>query len=90
MYAKIIDNEVQFAKRIVEYEGETIYNPSEEIILALGFLPVVFTEQPESTITTEYVPTWSEVDGEIVQGWEAVEKPVSYEEIAKTLLGGAV
>ena len=89
MFAKIIDNQIHFGQREVEYEGQTIKHPSDEIFIALGYLPVVFTTQPEAPEGYEYVETWSQENDHIIQGWELVEVPdePTAEEIVNILTG---
>lgn len=92
VFGKLIDGAASFAKRIVEYHGETVEHPSDEILVDLGFLPVVFAMQPEAPEDFTYEETWTEENGELVQGWELVpaDDDISDSEVIEILLGGAV
>lgn len=92
VFGKLIDGEIYFAKRAVEYYGETIKNPSEDILRDLGFLEIEFTPQPEAPDGFEYLPTWEEKGGAIVQGWKPfpVDDEISDTEALSILLGGAI
>ena len=99
MRAKIIDGELILAPRKInrEIDGEqyTTYNPTDEMLAEQGWLPVVETDPPDDPPEGyHYEPTYTEVDDEIVQGWELVEDPdpgedeISAEEALQIILGG--
>ena len=88
-YAKLIDGVIYYAPKKIQ-DGDTVtYNPTPEMLLPLGYLPVVTTNPPE--IPEGYYADyhWEEQDGEIVQVWEIVEDPYYYDatpdEIAEAL-----
>lgn len=88
-YAKLIDSYPLFAPRHLTVGENVIYNPPEEIYLEQGWLPVKFTDQPEPQGYGYYSETWTEKDGEIVQGWEWVEETdVPADEAMSILFGG--
>lgn len=73
MYAKVINNEIVFAR--IEFEGWTNVetgvltpNPSEQDFLAAGYQKVVQTQDDykEDMIS---IPYYEVEDGEIVQRW---------------------
>lgn len=65
MYAKLVNGVIFFAPRKIKYNGFIYLNPKPAILLAAGYKPVIFTEQPGP----EYVETWTETDDAIEQGW---------------------
>lgn len=96
MRAKIIDGEIVFAPRKIvrEIDGEmyTTYNPTDEMLADAGWLTVVETEPPEAPEGYHYEATYTEDDGEIVQGWVLVEDSddISDSEALDIIMGGVV
>ena len=92
MYAKLIDGALIPAPRKLNTEigGEsyTVFNPPAEMLEADGWLPVVYTDEPEAPEGYHYEATYSEESGEIVQGWELVETDYSDAEAFNMLFGG--
>lgn len=53
---------------------KTIFNPTEEILLDMGYLPVTYTDIPtDSPDGQHYESSWSQTDAEIVQVWTLVD-----------------
>ena len=70
MFAKLDPNgHLHIAPRKVETEEEIIYNPPEEVLRALGYKLVVFTEEPEAPEGYFAVSDCEETETEIVQVW---------------------
>ena len=93
MYAKLIEGEIQFAPRkivrVIDGRSYTTLNPTGEMLEEQGWLPVVKTQTPgDAPDGYHYIPTYSEVNGEIVQGWELLEIEYSEEEAFDILFGG--
>lgn len=91
-YAKLIDGVISYAPRKITNQDESItYNPTGEMLMPLGYLPVTYTDVPE--VEEGYMPVshWEEQDGAIVQVWTAEEDPYYYEaspdEVAEALEG---
>ena len=78
MYAKIIDGNIQFAKRIEKIGGEMVNFPTEEQYRSIGFLPVRFVDYPDDG--KYYEESWEEADDEIVRTWTMVELPDEVDE----------
>ena len=74
-YAKLIDGNLVLAPNPVTIDGRRIGNPPAETLLALGYLPVIYTEPP--TVEPGYVAVegWTEEAGSIVQTWTVEEEP---------------
>ena len=100
-YAKITEGQIQFAPRKlprkIEIDGELVdfitTNPTGEMLAEAGFLPIVWTEQPDDAPAGYcYEAGWAEDDGQIVQTWTLVEDPnadeISAEEALELLTGG--
>lgn len=80
MYAKLINGTLRSAPKKVDYNGKTIFNPPEEILLGMGYLPVTYTDMPtDSPDGQHYESSWSQTDTEIVQVWTLVDDPAEPE-----------
>lgn len=74
MYAKIINNVLVPAPKIINYDGNTIVNPSEKLLLRIGYLPVTYTDMPtDAPEGQHYESHWEQTDTEIVQVWTLVD-----------------
>ena len=85
MYAKLSDNTLQIAPKQVQRAGKTVINPSEDILLALGYLPVQYTDPPVADDGYCAVPRWVQAEMAIVQEWDVVKDtrpPTAEERIA--------
>lgn len=95
-YAKLIGGALIYAPRklATEIDGESymVYNPPDELLEEQGWLPVVYTNPPEAPEGYNYEPTYTEDDGEIVQGWVLVEDSddISDSEALDIIMGGVV
>lgn len=75
MYAKLIEGAFYPAPRKLPVGSTIVYNPSEDMLLAEDYKPVVYTAEPE-TEPGYYAESHWEDDGEsIVQVWEVIEEP---------------
>lgn len=80
MYAKLISGALRSDPKKVDYNGKIIFNPTEEILLELGYLPVTYTDMPtDAPDGQHYESSWSQTDTEIVQVWEMVDNPAETE-----------
>ena len=74
---------LEIAQNQVKSDGKMIINPSDDIYLAFGYLPVQYTEPP--TVEEGYyaVPKWVQTETAIVQEWEIKkdDRPFSAEQI---------
>ena len=80
-YAKLINQYPQYAPNPILAGAQRIGNPPKTVYLAHGYKPVVYTDLP-GEVPTGYqrTETWSEGDGNIVQGWVLVKVPISDDE----------
>lgn len=92
MYAKLIDNNFIIAPKKLNGENVIVYNPPAEMYASQGWLPVVFTEEPEAPSGYIYEPSWEQRNGKIVQIWMLIEllDDVDSDEALEILLGGAI
>lgn len=87
-YAKLIDGVIDFAPKKIKDGETTTYNPTGEMLEELGYLPVTFTDPPETEPGYGAFCAWEEVDGTIEQRWHVEEVEPTDEEILSILLGG--
>lgn len=79
-YAKLVNGSLRASPKNVEYNSRIICNPKEDILLALGYLPVTYTNMPTDAIEgSHYEQHWEQTETEIVQVWELVEDVVMQE-----------
>lgn len=80
MYAKLVNDTLRSAPKKVDYNGKTIFNPPEEILLDMGYLPVTYTDMPSDAPEGQhYESSWSQGENEIVQVWTLVDNPAEPE-----------
>ena len=96
MYAKLINGTLRSAPKKVDYNGKTIFNPTEDVLLDMGYLPVTYTDVPtDATEGQHYESHWEQTDAKIVQVWELVDNPaepepeLSAEEALNIIMGVA-
>lgn len=91
-YAKLINGIPSYAPNPILIDGFYIGNPPGAVYEAEGYKPVVYSDPPgEAPIGYQWVESWSEGDGNIIQGWVQEELPPeepSAEELLEILLGG--
>lgn len=86
MYAKLNNNRIVRSPNKVNYEGRTIFNPPEEVLTALGYYPVTYTDMPmDAPEGLHYEPSWYQGDTEIIQIWTLVDNPEEPEESASEI-----
>lgn len=88
IYAKLIDGALVLAPKKIKNGDSITYNPTGEMLIPLGYLPVRFTDAPETDIKHIPVCTWTQADTEIIQQWHIEEAEPTETEILSILLGG--
>lgn len=88
MYAKLQNNTLQVVPKQVQWEGHTVINPSEGILLALGYLPVQYTDTPAVDDGYYAAPRWTQTETAIVQEWDVVKdtRHLTAEEVTALLI----
>lgn len=80
-YAKLIDGELVFAPNPIKAGNAYIGNPLGSVYEAEGYKPVVYSDPSgDAPAGYQWIETWSEEDGNIVQGWVLEEVPISEDE----------
>lgn len=76
MYAKLINNIPRRAPKKVVYDGKTIFNPPEDVLTALGYYPVTYTDMPtDAPEGQHYESSWYQGEEGILQTWSLVDDP---------------
>ena len=89
IYAKLINGSISYAPSRLRLETVTVYNPTPEMLIAVGYKPVRYTDPPEVQHGYVAVPGWEETETEIVQMWTVEEEPDEIsEERAYRILAG--
>lgn len=86
MYGKLINEKIEYAPKNLNYKGRLICNPKEDLLLGLGYLPVVLTEQERQEGHVS-IPYWEQEESRIVQKWkfEKMEEGITIEDRVTTL-----
>lgn len=80
MYAKLVNGTLRSAPKKVDYNGKTIFNPIDDVLLGMGYFPVTYTDMPtDASNGQHYESHWEQTDTEIVQVWTLVDNPVEPE-----------
>ena len=74
-YAKLVDGAISYAPNKISVGDYTVYNPTPEMLTALGYKPVRYTDPPEVNPGYVAVPGWTETETEIVQVWTVEKEP---------------
>lgn len=76
MYGKLESGILLTAPKQVSYNGNTVFNPPENIMRELGYLPIVHTGMTADAPTGQhYESHWEQTGAEIRQVWELVDNP---------------
>lgn len=83
MYGKLIDNRLQIAPNPLITNDKVIANPTNEMLVQEGYLPVIIKDQPAFTDGYYYKPIYTENEGKIYQDWEKHKLEEENDEIAQ-------
>lgn len=70
MYAKLVDGAIYPAVPVIVPNENFIFKPTEEQLIASGYLPIRHTTAPEAKVGFKRSFKWVQTDGELVQEWE--------------------
>ncbi len=95
MFAKLKDNGyLEYPKtNVVLPSGRTVTNPTDEMLIELGFKKLIRIQQPDPVLGFYFTSHFEETDDQIVEVWDMVEQPESEapesERILSILVGEA-
>lgn len=84
MYAKLINGKLQIAPNPLITNNKVIANPTNEMLMQEGYLPVVEITKPSDTTDYYYKDEYEIKDNQILQNWKQVYFITDLDEI-KTL-----
>lgn len=73
MYAKLTDGCLYKLRMPLKTDSRDIFTNDENIIIANGYKPVVYTDMPSENAVSH----WEETDTQITQVWEIIEEGVT-------------
>ena len=87
MYGKLTEGKITYAPNSVIYGDKRIINPSEEVLLSLGYYPITYTEPPVTKYGYCAIGGWDQIESGIVRTWtvEPYTEEQSMEERIKNL-----
>lgn len=74
-YGKIVNNKLEYAYRPMLINGEWHSNPSNELLLELGYKPIEYTEMPVKE-GYYYTSSFEDEGSKILQVWTEHEIPI--------------
>ena len=80
MFAKLNEGNIVFAPQKLNGDGVIVYNPPAEMYLEQGWLPLRFTDEPESPAGYYYESGWEEQTDAVVQTWTLTPLPDDIDE----------
>lgn len=96
-YGKVINGTLRSSPKKVTHNGHLIYNPKEDVLKELGYLPVTKVDMPtDAPEGQHYESSWEQGENEILQTWTLVDDPVyeepelSVEEALAIIVGGTI
>lgn len=84
MYGILNNGTLAPAPRRITLDGCAVFNPTDAQYEAAGYLPVIYTDAPETPEGHYAEPYWEEQDGEIVEVWAFVPNPEPTEDESLT------
>lgn len=87
MYGKLTEGKITYAPNSVIYGDKRIINPTEDILLSLGYYPITQTDPPVTEHGYHAVGSWEQTENGIIRTWtvEPYTEEQSMEERIKNL-----
>lgn len=79
-YAKLINGRPSYAPPRICIDSVVVYNPTDELLFAEGYLPIVEVPMPDVDEQHYAISHWAIENNQIVQSWTIVETPITEEE----------
>ena len=88
MYAKIKNGMLKYAPKTILVDGVQVTNPTHEMLVEVGYLPVKLTDAPATAEGFIAVPSWEQTESEIVRTWRVIPDthPLTESEVLALLI----
>ena len=86
-YGKLVDDDIEFAPRVIKRENSTIYNPTIRMLIEEGYKPIVNEYPPESSEGYHYEVSYRDDGDTITCIWTQVENEPTPNDLLNILLG---
>lgn len=88
MFGKLINNKLTYAPKSLVIDGIRIINPTDEMYLEQGYLPIEHTEKPTTNDGHYAFHRWVVKNGKILQKWNVAKdtRPLTMEEVNAMLI----
>ena len=88
MYGKLENGLLKYAPKTILADGVQVTNPTHEMLVEVGYLPVKLTDAPATAEGFIAVPRWTQTETAIVQEWDVLKdtRPLSAEAVTAMLI----
>lgn len=77
IFGKLEENELRIAPKVLINEGKQYINPSDELYISLGYLPIEYTNAPEYREGYHNNFYWLNMGNKIQQVWQSIENTLN-------------
>ena len=88
MYAKLENGALKYAPKKIKYNNNIVFNPTEAMLIELGYLEVVNNDYPSDG--NYYTSSYEVQNNQIVQVWNLAEEPAQTEDITSDEFFGII
>ena len=88
MYGKLENGVLKYAPKTILADGVQVTNPTHEMLVEVGYLPVKLTDAPATAEGFIAVPSWEQTESEIARTWRVIPDthPLTETEILALLI----
>ena len=88
MYGKLENGVLKYAPKTILADGVQVTNPTHEMLVEVGYLPVKLTDAPATAEGFIAVPSWEQTESEIARTWRVIPDthPLTESEILALLI----
>ncbi|MCI6267408.1 MAG: hypothetical protein MR637_02105 [Clostridiales bacterium] len=92
MYGKLENGVLKYAPKTILVDGVQVTNPTHEMLVEVGYLPVKLTDAPNVSTSFIAAPRWTQTENAIVQEWEILPdtNPLSADAVLRVILSAQV
>ena len=88
MYGKLENGVLKYAPKTILVDGVQVTNPTHEMLVEVGYLPVKLTDAPATAEGFIAVPSWEQTESEIARTWRVIPEthPLTESEVLALLI----